>query len=129
MKIAETPAIPRPAPGPPSEAVLGQSALVVCRGGSKILATHLAKLAIVYVGPPGRVERSRPVCRSALCSPFAPAFRSRECHNIRPCTVQSLPPHRGLPAELPHKPLHTGLHHIGMSGTKRLVRGSGNRAS
>jgi hypothetical protein len=42
-------------------------------------------------GPPGRVERSRPVFRSALYSPFAPAFRSRECHNIRPCTVQSLP--------------------------------------
>ncbi len=29
--------------------------------------------------------------RSALYSLFAPAFRSRECHNIRPCTVQSLP--------------------------------------
>ena len=29
--------------------------------------------------------------RSALCSLFAPAFRSRECHSIRPCTVQSLP--------------------------------------
>jgi len=29
--------------------------------------------------------------RSALYSPLAPAFRSRECHNIRPCTVQSLP--------------------------------------
>ena len=30
------------------------------------------------------------MCRSALYSPFAPAFRSRECHTIRPCTVQSL---------------------------------------
>ena len=39
----------------------------------------------------GRVERSRSVCRSVLCSPFAPAFRYRECHNIRPCTAQSLP--------------------------------------
>ena len=29
--------------------------------------------------------------RSALCSLFAPAFRSRECHIIRPCTVWSLP--------------------------------------
>jgi hypothetical protein len=26
-----------------------------------------------------------------LCSLFAPAFRSRECHTIRPCTVRSLP--------------------------------------
>jgi hypothetical protein len=30
------------------------------------------------------------MCRSALYSPFAPAFRSRECHKIRPCTAQSL---------------------------------------
>jgi hypothetical protein len=28
--------------------------------------------------------------RSALCSPFAPAFRFRKCHSIRPCTAQSL---------------------------------------
>ena len=28
--------------------------------------------------------------RSALCSPFAPAFRFRECHSIRPCPAQSL---------------------------------------
>ena len=28
--------------------------------------------------------------RSALCSPFAPAFRFRECHSIRPCIAQSL---------------------------------------
>jgi transposase-like protein len=33
-------------------------------------------------GACGRVERSHSVFRSALCSPFAPAFRSRECHNI-----------------------------------------------
>jgi len=39
----------------------------------------------------GRVERSRTVFRSALYSPFAPAFRSWECHNIRPCTGESLP--------------------------------------
>jgi len=38
----------------------------------------------------GRVERSCAVFRSALCSPFAPAFRFRECHSIRPCTAQSL---------------------------------------
>jgi hypothetical protein len=38
----------------------------------------------------GRVERSCAVFRSALCSPFAPAFRCRECHSIRPCTAQSL---------------------------------------
>jgi hypothetical protein len=48
-------------------------------------------ILIKSIGPPGRVERSRPVFRSALYSPFAPAFRSRECHNNRPCTVQSLP--------------------------------------
>ena len=29
--------------------------------------------------------------RSALCSLFAPTFRYRECHIIRPCTVRSLP--------------------------------------
>jgi hypothetical protein len=29
--------------------------------------------------------------RSALCSLFAPAFRSQECHTIRPCTVRRLP--------------------------------------
>src|SRR4029453_13581825 len=28
--------------------------------------------------------------RSALCPPFAPALRLRECHSIRPCTAQSL---------------------------------------
>jgi hypothetical protein len=39
----------------------------------------------------GRVERTRSAFRSALCSPFAPAFRSRECHSIRPCTARSLP--------------------------------------
>jgi hypothetical protein len=38
----------------------------------------------------GRVERSCAVFRSALYSPFAPAFRFRECHSIRPCTAQSL---------------------------------------
>ena len=27
--------------------------------------------------------------RSALYSPFAPAFRYRQCHTLRPCTVQS----------------------------------------
>ena len=31
------------------------------------------------------------MCRSALCSLFALAFRSRECHSIRPCTVVRLP--------------------------------------
>lgn len=31
------------------------------------------------------------MCRSALYSRFAPAFRFRECHSIRPCTVRSLP--------------------------------------
>jgi hypothetical protein len=29
--------------------------------------------------------------RSGLYSRFAPAFRSRECHSIRPCIAQSLP--------------------------------------
>lgn len=31
------------------------------------------------------------MCRSGLYSQFAPAFRFRECHSIRPCIVQSLP--------------------------------------
>ena len=39
----------------------------------------------------GRVERTPPVCRCALYSLFAPAFRSRECHTIPPCTVVRLP--------------------------------------
>ena len=69
-----------------------------------------------YKGVCGRVERSCAVFRSALCSPFAPAFRFRECHSIRPCTAQSLLPHRSLPAGLPHKPLHTVLHHLGIEG-------------
>ena len=43
------------------------------------------------IGFPSRVERTPPVCRCALCSQFAPAFRSRECHSIPPCTVASLP--------------------------------------
>ncbi len=41
-------------------------------------------------GFPGRVERTPPVGRCALYSLFAPAFRSRECHTIAPCTVASL---------------------------------------
>jgi len=39
----------RPAPGRPPEAPLGHAALVVGRGRTKILATHWAKLAVVYV--------------------------------------------------------------------------------
>src|SRR2546430_2375536 len=39
----------------------------------------------------GRVERTPPVCRCALYSLFAPAFRSRECHTIPSCTVVRLP--------------------------------------
>ena len=42
-------------------------------------------------GVPGRVERTPAMFRSALCSLLAPAFRSRECHTIRPCTVLRLP--------------------------------------
>jgi DNA invertase Pin-like site-specific DNA recombinase len=49
MKTVETPVIPRPAPGRPPEAAPGQRALVVYRGGSKILATHVTKLAVVDV--------------------------------------------------------------------------------
>jgi len=49
MKTAETPALTRPAPGRPPEAVPAPYARVVYRGGSKILATHVAKLAVVYV--------------------------------------------------------------------------------
>jgi hypothetical protein len=48
-------------------------------------------MARVDQGPLGRVERTLPVFRSALYSPLAPAFRSRERHNIRPCPVQRLP--------------------------------------
>src|SRR6516162_9167868 len=43
------------------------------------------------IGGCGRVERTPPVFRCALCSLFAPAFRSRECHIIPPCTVVRLP--------------------------------------
>ena len=49
MKTVETLATPRPAPRHPPEASLGHSALVVGRGRTKILATHWAKLAVVYV--------------------------------------------------------------------------------
>lgn len=49
MKTAETYATPRPAPRHPPEAPLGHAALVVGRGRTKILATHWAKLAVVYV--------------------------------------------------------------------------------
>jgi Resolvase, N terminal domain len=49
MKTVERPVIPRPAPGCAPEAIPGQRALGVYRGGSKILTTHVAKLAVVYV--------------------------------------------------------------------------------
>ncbi len=49
MKPAETPPFPRSAPGRPPETAPGHRALVVCRGGSKILATHMAKLAVVSI--------------------------------------------------------------------------------
>ena len=49
MKTVETPPLPRSAPGRLSEAAPGHRALVVCRGGSKILAMHVAKLAVVSV--------------------------------------------------------------------------------
>jgi Resolvase, N terminal domain len=46
---AETPVTPRSVPTSSPEAPLRHSALVVGRGRSKILAMHLAKLAVVYV--------------------------------------------------------------------------------
>jgi hypothetical protein len=50
MKMAETPASTRPAPGRPPEAGPAQHVpLVMRRGRLKILATHVAKLAVVYV--------------------------------------------------------------------------------
>jgi DNA invertase Pin-like site-specific DNA recombinase len=49
MTTADTPAVPRPAPGRPPEAVPALHAHGVYRGGSKILATHVAKLAVVYI--------------------------------------------------------------------------------
>jgi DNA invertase Pin-like site-specific DNA recombinase len=48
MKAVEAHATPRPAPRHPPEASLRHSALVG-RGRTKILATHWAKLAVVYV--------------------------------------------------------------------------------
>jgi Amidase len=55
-----------------------------------VLVGKLATHEFAMGGPPGRVERSCAVFRPALCSPFAPAFRFRECHSMRPCTAQSL---------------------------------------
>jgi len=49
MKTAETPVTPWSGPAHPPEAPLHHSALVVSRGQSKILARHVAKLAVVYV--------------------------------------------------------------------------------
>jgi hypothetical protein len=50
MKLAETPASPRPAPGRPPKAGPAQPVpLVMRRGRVKILATQVAKLAVVYV--------------------------------------------------------------------------------
>jgi DNA invertase Pin-like site-specific DNA recombinase len=49
MKTAEPLTPPWPAPSRPPEAPLGHAALVVGRGHTKILATHGAKLAVVYV--------------------------------------------------------------------------------
>jgi hypothetical protein len=65
---------------------------VRCVGGFLILTVllHTALQLFTLNGPLGRVERSCAVFRSALCSPFAPAFRFRECQSIRPCPTQSL---------------------------------------
>src|SRR4029453_16034435 len=48
-------------------------------------------VGVQQFGVCGRVERTPPVFRCALYSLFAPAFRSRECHMIPPCTVVRLP--------------------------------------
>jgi hypothetical protein len=49
MKTGERPVSPRSAPGGAPEAIPGQRALGVYRGGAKILTPPGAKQAVVYV--------------------------------------------------------------------------------
>jgi hypothetical protein len=74
----------------------------------------------------GRIERTPPVCRSALCSRFSRLSVSRvsQFSTLHRCAP---PPHRSLPAVFPHKPLQMGIDPTGVSRTNRPGRGSGCR--